>query len=112
MQELEFNNIYSITAHSKGNIVLNEDGESDNQVFDSNDWEVTVILTRKNNYIPGWYVDRSDLENPTTGNDSSWGASISGIVSHLTYYTQQELNDGEVPDEDMIRVKVVPYDEA
>jgi hypothetical protein len=109
MQEIEFENVWGITAGygDDKTIIIRETQDSDPESFNSKNWNITVILTRNpNSYITGWYVDRHELENPV----ESWGSV--GSQTNLIYYTQDEINDGEVPDEGMVRVKVVPADEA
>lgn len=112
MQELEFENIYGISAIGDNLIVIREEEGSEAETFNGKDWEVTVILTRKQNFIPGWYASKHDLEHPTGRNDWMNGKGC-GVVTELCYYTQEEIDGGEVPDsDDLVRVKVVPYDES
>ena|SRR5579859_5722104 len=111
MQEIEFDNVWGITA-GYGNdkdIIIRETDDSDAKSFSGKVWEVSVILTRKpDSYVPGWYMDKWDLDHPETTNFNNMAI---GNQASLTYYSQAEIDEGEVPDDDMIRVQVVPYPE-
>lgn len=109
-EEKVFKNVWGATVgydrpgESSLSIIRQTDGDDDGELFNARDWNITIILTPKAP-SPGWYVDRYDLENPS--DDDSYG-----VVASLAYYTVHEIRKGDIPDEGMIRVQVVPYPEA
>jgi hypothetical protein len=101
-----FDDVSGISANTSSidkSIVILPSEDSDTQIFNGTEWDITIILSRKP--IAGWYVEKSDLENPDSG-------SKYGICTQLMYFTQAEIDEGEIPNEDMIRVQVVPYPES
>jgi hypothetical protein len=102
-----FENVWGATlGYGDGRLTVIRENEDDiGESFNTCDWDITVTLTpKKRPWLPGWYMDRFDLEHPSD--------DYTGTATELTYYTQDEIDSGMVPDSYWVRVQVVPYPES